>query len=228
MPKTKPFDKYYKDYEEWFQRYEKVYKSELKAVARFIPEKGRGIEIGIGNGMFALPLGIKEGVEPSYEMRKLARQKGLNAWFGVAEQLPLEDETYDFALMVTTICFVDDPRKVLHEIYRILRLNGSIVIGFVDKNSPVGKIYQENKKKSKFYSEANFFSAGEVENLLDDAGFERMEFVQTIFGQLDEVEEEQDFKKGYGEGSFVVVRGVKKRAEWLNGLESEEEEEEEE
>lgn len=223
MAKTKPFDKYYKDYEEWFRHHEQVYKSELKAVAHFIPEKGKGIEIGVGNGMFAVPLGIKEGVEPSYEMRKQARQKNLNAWFGIAEQLPLEDETYDYALMVTTICFVDDPRIALREIYRILRLNGSIILGFVDKNSPLGKVYQKNKKKSKFYSEANFFSASEMENLLDDVGFERLEFVQTLFGQLDEVKEEQDFRKGYGQGSFVVVRGIKKRAEWLDELESEEE-----
>jgi SAM-dependent methyltransferase len=210
MPKTKPFDKYYSDYERWFEENQYTYESELKAIEHFVPGSARGIEIGSGSGRFALPLGIKEGIEPSYSMRKLARNEGMQVSFGVAEQLPLEDETYDFALMVTTICFVDDAGQAMRELHRILKPGGRVIISLVDKNSPIGTIYQENRKKSRFYQEAVFFSAEEVETLLNQSGFENIEFVQTLFGKPDNVVAIQDFKPGYGEGSFVVAKGEKK------------------
>ena len=209
MAKIRSFEKYHQDYEKWFEQHPYVYESELKAVEHFIDPSKRVVEIGIGSGRFAEPLGIKEGVEPSYEMRKIAHQRGLDARFGVAEQLPLEDSTYDQALMVTTICFVDDPEKSLQEMHRILKPGGEVIIGFVDKDSPVGQTYQKNKEESRFYSEAQFFSADEIGDMLVQHGFGEVKFVQTLFSQLDEVYSPHGVKEGYGEGSFVVARGVK-------------------
>ncbi|HKL38361.1 MAG TPA: methyltransferase domain-containing protein [Bacteroidales bacterium] len=210
MAKIKSFDKYYHDYERWFDKHPHAYQSELKAVGHFIDPSLRTLEIGMGSGRFAEPMGIEEGIEPSYEMRKLAHEKGLKAEFGTAEQLPVEDETYDLALMVTTICFVDNPTQAVAEMFRILKPGGIAVIGFVDKESPVGQVYQKHKEESRFYYEANFFSASEIENLLKQQGFGDIQYVQTLFGKLDEVQQVQDYRPGYGEGSFVVARGVKK------------------
>ena len=209
MPKTKPFDRHHAAYEKWFKENHYAYESELRAVKHFIPEKGRGIEIGSGSGRFAIPLGITEGIEPSYSMRKLAKQNGMEALFGLAEHLPLENESYDFVLMVTTICFVDHPQMAVNEMYRILKPGGSAVIGLVDKESPMGWVYRENKHKSRFYYEASFFSVPEIDNFMKKAGFASLEFVQTLFGQLEDVNAIQSFKVGYGDGSFVVVRGKK-------------------
>ncbi|HAM49303.1 MAG TPA: SAM-dependent methyltransferase, partial [Nitrospiraceae bacterium] len=41
-----------------------------------------------------------------------------------AENLPFEDNAFDFALMVTTICFMEDPLQALREIRRILCPSG--------------------------------------------------------------------------------------------------------
>lgn len=38
-----------------------------------LPNIGKGVEIGVGTGRFSAPLGIKLGVDPSWEMSKLAR-----------------------------------------------------------------------------------------------------------------------------------------------------------
>ena len=172
MSKIEPFEKYSNLYEEWFDKNRFVYESEVAAVKRLVPRKGTGIEIGIGSGRFAKPLGIKHGVEPSPEMGKLARKLGIKVTEGVAENLLFEDEKFDFAVMVTTICFLDDVEKAFKEAYRIIKPSGAIIIGFVDKNSPVGKLYQQNKAAGTFYKEATFYSVDEVIQYLENAGFD--------------------------------------------------------
>jgi ubiquinone/menaquinone biosynthesis C-methylase UbiE len=49
--------------------------------------------------------------------------------------------------MVTTICFLDNIEKAFNEIYRVLKSNGSVIIGFIDAESPLGKFYEEHKTK---------------------------------------------------------------------------------
>ena len=209
MARTEPFDKYLNEYEEWFIEHRFVYESELEAVRHFIPKNKKGIEIGIGTGKFALPFGIKEGVEPSASMRKYAQRKGLKVYEGTAEELPLADDSYDFALMVTTICFIDDIQKAFSEVKRVLKLGGSFSIGLVDKLSPLGKTYEELKEKNKFYRYATFYSTDEVKRLLEENGFTNIEIVQTVFGELSDVKSVQQYKAGYGEGGFVVVCAVR-------------------
>jgi SAM-dependent methyltransferase len=208
MPRTEPFDAHFKAYEEWFSRNPYVYRSELEAVAHFIPAGGDGLEIGAGSGRFAEPLGIKVGVEPSREMRKLARSRGIRVFNAVAEKLPFPAGRFDFALMVTTICFLDDIEKSFEEARRVLRKGGLFVIGFVDRDSPLGRIYQQRKEENLFYREATFYGCGEVVSLLQRSGFEAPRVVQTVFGALEEIHRVQDFRSGHGEGGFVVIRAV--------------------
>ncbi len=209
MAKTKPFDENRDLYEQWFIRNDAVYKSELKAIEHFIPKQGKGIEIGIGSGLFAKPLGISDGVDPSDSMIRLAKKRGLNVITGIAEELPLPDSSYNFALMVTTICFVDNPATAIREVNRVLMSDGHFILAFVDKNSKVGKEYQKMKERSLFYKDAVFFSTEELLSLLKTNGFKKSKIVQTVFGNLEDVNEVQDFKPGYGDGSFVVISAKK-------------------
>jgi len=209
MARTEPFDKYLTDYEEWFNEHKYVYETELQAVRNFIPKEKKGIEIGIGTGRFALPFGITEGVEPSSAMRNFAAKKGLTVHAGTAEELPLKDESFDFALMVTTICFVDDVKKSFSEVKRILKPDGNFIIGLVDKNSPLGKTYEKMKDQNKFYHYATFYSTDEVKDLLKESKFNNIRIVQTVFGELHNINNMQSFKDGYGEGGFIVISAVK-------------------
>jgi len=45
---------------------------------------------------------------------------------------------------------------------------------------------------------------------LKEAGFKDFEYNQTLFGELDEIKEVQLPKQSYGQGSFVVVKAIKK------------------
>ena len=208
MAKTEPFDNHLKEYEEWFDGNRFVYLSELEAIKNVIPTTGRGIEVGIGSGLFAAPLGIKEGCDPSDEMRSKAEKRELKVTKCVAEDLPYGTASVDYVLMVTTICFVDDASKSFKEINRVLKPGGSVIVAFVDKDSPVGKVYLQNKEKSMFYKNATFFSTSEILELLQTAGFKTEETFQTVFGLMKEIKEIQQPREGHNEGSFVVVKAI--------------------
>ena len=209
MPKTKPFDEYLNEYEEWFVQNSAVYFSELQAIRLISKIPENAVEVGVGSGLFAEPLGIKTGIEPSEAMREKAKERGINVVDGVAENLPWKDNSIDYVLMVTTICFVDDVKKLLSEVYRVLQKNGSFIIAFVDKNSPVGRLYQKNKEESLFYKDATFFSTEELYEYLKEAGFSIKKTRQTVFGKINEVVKVQEPREGYGEGSFVVIQAIK-------------------
>jgi ubiquinone/menaquinone biosynthesis C-methylase UbiE len=209
MPKTEPFEKYTDRYENWFERNKYVYQSEINAIRQILPDFKKGVEIGVGSGRFAEPLGIKFGIEPSSKMRKIARDRGIKVVEGTAENLAFKDCSFDLALMVTTLCFLYDERKAFMEIYRILKYGGYFINGFVDKNSRVGRIYQKNKQKSVFYRTAGFFNTEEVVRLLKKTGFRKFKFRQTVFNELDKIKQTESVKEGYGDGSFVVIRAQK-------------------
>jgi len=208
MPGVNAFDKNVEQYEQWFIDNPLAYVSELHAVKDLLPE-GEGMEVGIGTGRFAAPLGISKGIEPSKAMAELARKKGIKVEQGVAERLPFRGGEFDFCLMVTTVCFLDDMDLAFREAHRVLKPVGAFVIGFVDRDSPLGQEYLKRKDRSAFYKEATFYSVSEIVEHLERAGFGGFEFRQTLFRPLAEMEEVEPVKEGHGKGSFVVVRGRK-------------------
>lgn len=209
MARIEPFEKYSEKYEDWFEKNKFVYGSEIQAIKELFPKVKKSIEIGVGSGKFAVPLGIKTGVDPSPRMRNIAQQRGIKVIDAIAEELPFKDSQFELVLMVTTICFVDNLNLTFREAYRILKLGGYLIIGFVDKDSSLGKLYQQHKEKSLFYKIATFYSTKEVVYNLSRVGFKEFNFKQTIFHSLNEIKNVELVKEGYGEGSFVVIRARK-------------------
>ena len=208
MVRIESFEKYSKEYDEWFIINQDIYQAELNAIKSFIPKDKNGVEIGVGSARFALPLGIKVGVEPSKKMAELSRNQGIQVYEAVAEQLPFNDKKFDFVLMVTTICFVDDILKSFQEAFRILKDNGFIVVGFIDKDSVLGKQYQLKRKKSKFYRYATFYSSEDIIALLKKTNFTISDVKQTLYSNK-KIDEMSVIKNGYGHGSFIVIKAIK-------------------
>ena len=207
MAKTAPFDEQVYEYDAWFEINKDFYQAELEALRTFIPAGGHGVEIGVGTGRFAAPLGISVGVEPAPQMAQLARQRGIVVQEGVAEALPFADNSFDFALMVTVICFLDDVAKAFKEAWRILKPGGTLVVGFIDRESELGRIYDQ-KKGSSFYRDATFYSASKVETFLTRADFSGFSYRQTLLpGEVTDL----SVREGHGNGGFVVIRAHKTR-----------------
>jgi len=209
MAKIDPFQRYPGHYENWFVKHRWVYEAELRAVKALMPKSRRGLEIGVGTGRFAAPLGIDTGIEPSMRMAEIARQKGITVLDGVAEDLPFGDGEFDVVLMITTICFLDDIHKALREAHRVLANGGFFIAGIVDRHSPIGQKYVMHQKESVFYQIATFFSVDEIVKIMRQSGFRDFLFCQTIFGNLSDTKEDEPVKSGYGDGSFVAIQGRK-------------------
>jgi len=207
-PRTQPFDEHAVEYDDWFNENAVVYRSELDAVRALLPEHlGRSIEVGVGTGRFAVPLGIAEGVEPSRAMADLARRRGVEVVEAAAEELPFRDAAFDLVLMVTTVCFLDDVGRAFSEAHRVLAAGGHFVVGFLDRETELGRAYETRKADSGFYRLARFHSSEEVLRELSEAGFGDITSVQTVFRSPGETNEPSAVKPGHGVGLFVVMRG---------------------
>jgi len=194
-------------YERWFENHPGAYQSEVAAVRAALPSTGRGLEIGTGTGRFSLPFGIIDGVEPATAMRRIAQQHGLNVLDAKAEALPFPDCTFDFALIVTTICFVDDANLACREAWRVLNPGGWLVVGLVDADSELGKRYEARKDESPFYRNARFFSVSELTRIMAEAGFENFRYHQTLFQTPESPAAPEAVEEGFGRGGFVVISG---------------------
>lgn len=205
MQRSAVFETNVERYEAWFARHPAAYASELLALRPFVPLAGRGLEIGVGTGWFAAPLGIKVGLDPSPAMLAAAAARGIETVEGCAERLPFADASFDHALVVTTLCFVDSPPAMLAEARRVLRPGGRLVIGFIDRESALGQHYLAHREESVFYREASFVSAGEVEGWLVEGGFSIDGWGQTLSRPPPETVEIEPLRPGRGRGAFVVV-----------------------
>ena len=80
------------------------------------------------------------------------------------------------------------------------------MIGFIDRTSDLGQHHLAHQAESVFYREATFYSAVEVEQLLHETGFSGHVWVQTLLKTLDETDEIEPLRVGYGQGAFVAVK----------------------
>jgi len=203
------FDIYTDEYEEWFERNKFVYLSELELLRMIVPGHGRGLAVGIGTGRFSAPLAVGFGIDPSKNMLQIAGNLGSKVVLARGENLPFIDEVFDYVLIMVTICFVDDPHRVIEESRRVMASGGKIVIGIIDRDSWLGKIYLVKKDKNKFYRKARFYSVEEIVELLKSSNFKDVSVYQTIFDSPETIKSVQHYREGSGEGGFAVICGRK-------------------
>lgn len=172
---TNPMDELASDYDRWFDSPEgkELFRIELACIQNVVSDfRGRCLEVGVGTGRFASAIGIREGVDPSEPALLLARSRGIDARQGAAERLPYSDGVFEGILLVTTLCFVTDPRVAMREFRRVMKPGGRLAIGMIPADSPWGKLYAEKGRQGHpFYSTAHFHTVRDVISLAENAGF---------------------------------------------------------
>ena len=196
-------------YDAWFDRHPWAYESEILAFKEFLAPHVRGLEIGVGTGRFAVPLGIAVGVEPAVAMADLARRRGIKVYRAVAEALPFRRDSFDLAVLVTVICFLRDPFLALTEATRVLKPRGQLLLGMIDKDSPLGQSYEAHKQESEFYRQARFYAVGQAVDWLKKLAYEKVETCQTIYHDLPGLTALEPVGRGHGQGAFVVISARK-------------------
>ena len=102
------------------------------------PARGDVVEVGFGTGLNLphYPEGVTSitAVEPSEGMLARARERSASSNVRVdvvhhaGERLPLDDATFDTAVLVLTLCSVRDPDAVLSELHRVLKRDGLLLV----------------------------------------------------------------------------------------------------
>ena len=210
MPADHPFDTHFNDYDRWFDDHANIFRSELLAIRHVLPEPGDWVEVGVGSGRFAMELGIKRGVEPASGIASLASSRGIHVLKGVAEDLPLRNESMDALFYITSLCFMPDLVPVFSEAARVLRTAGCILAAFLPMDSAIGAIYDANASKDRFYSQATLHSRSEILSALAKCGFQVELAVHTLTGEPTSFDDRIETPScGHEQGSFVVVRARK-------------------
>lgn len=179
------FDVFAGKYDKWYEKPfgKSAFKLEVACIESLCKDlKHPLLEVGVGTGRFAHALNIDYGVDLSSGVLSIAKKRGTNVVKGSGEKLPFRDKVFGGVFLIVTLCFVDNPLKVLKESTRVLINDGSIILGLILKESPWAHFYKEKARKGNiFYKIARFYSLKEIKAMLRMAGLEIVEASSTIF-----------------------------------------------
>lgn len=148
-------------------------------------QQGKILDLGSGSGRHLMK--IKNGkmylVDFSKEMIELAEKKAkeqnIDADFVVAgmTKLPFEDEFFDSGISISAIHCTPkkDHKKIVKELYRVLKPKAKFLVGVWNKESKRFKKYKENERyigwqdKGKRYY--YLFTENEIHDLFTRVGF---------------------------------------------------------
>jgi len=207
--KIRAFDSLAWAYDSWFEQEGRlIFALEVEALKQVLPLLSKPwIEIGIGSGRFAQALGIDVGLDPSSQLLKIARNRGVRVLLGRGEEAPFKDGSFGAIFFIVTLCFVDSPERILSEAARLLKSQGKVVLGLVLKESPWGQLYQREKETGhRFYRHATFYSYAEVEMLLMQTGFSIEKVASTLFQNPGKVNHIELPRQGFfADAGFAVI-----------------------
>jgi len=172
------------------------------------------LEIGVGTGRFAEALRIEYGIDRSIGVLRLAKKRGIPVIRGKGEKLPFPNKTFGAVFILVTLCFVDEPVKVLKEASRVLRDDGFLILGLILRESAWAGFYMKKGFAGNiFYKVAKFYSLNELKTILKKSNLKITEASSTIFQAPSEKPlcSENPRKGCYTDAGFMVMKVEKSR-----------------
>jgi len=183
-------------FENYMQRFPKLYFSLTEIVKKFIPEsvvKPVIVDLGAGPGLLSfemakqIPDAMILGVDPSKEMLNFANKKikseNFKAVVGGSEKIPMESGKADIVVSRFTLAYWDSLENGLREIHRVLRSDGALVLEALNKDFPKWKLLtikvqmhlrSATKDVIRYHVDAykTAYGFNEVSDFLTNTGFE--------------------------------------------------------
>ena len=171
------------------------------------------LELGCGTGHwteFLVNQGLSiTAIDISEAMLKQAKGKKLKQTIFLkadASKLPFADESFGSIISITMLEFTENIQGVLKEINRVLKPEGILILGCLNKNSEIGK----SKEKDETFKNAHFFSKAELKSSLSVFGNAEIKECVYLTGASEILD--GTMEKYPVEGAFLAafVRKIKK------------------
>ncbi len=209
-----PFDRLVSRYDLWYEAPfgRSAFELELRCLSELAGGFDRGLEVGVGTGRFASAMDIRFGVDSSLEMLRVAKERGILVVQGRGESLPFRDGGFDLVLLVATLCFVDEPLRVLRESRRVLKRAGRLILGLIVRESPWAEFYMKKASSGHpIYRHAKFYSFEEVMGMLSSSGFRPLEVRSTLMERPQDLEpvKNREVREGFHrEAGFTCISAI--------------------
>ena len=159
-------------------------REKLDVEFRYLPIPLRGqrlLDIGCGSGNFlvsAREAGWQvSGVEPDPEAANVTRLLGVDVMVGTAELLDRESACFDAITISHVIEHVHSPRKLLADIYRLLKQNGVLYIETPNIDSQWAKLFKKNWRGLETPRHLVLFTQESLKDLILELGFRKIEYI---------------------------------------------------
>jgi ubiquinone/menaquinone biosynthesis C-methylase UbiE len=167
-----------REYESWLKSPNRRFAAELESrlmMDMLKPMSGETLlDIGCGTGsslQIFLDFGLQvTGIDPSPYMLDMAIEKVQNRvdfYRGFAEDLPFDDNSFNYATLITTLEFVEEPRQALEEACRVAK--DKVFIGVLNRYALKG--FQRRVRgmfTPTIFNRAQFFSVWEIKQMLGE------------------------------------------------------------
>ena len=142
-----------------YSKMKEFHKIEEKSVLSLINNKNSTVlDLGCGTGRILEPLNKKGcaklyGLDISSEMLKICKSHLSNSTILLQHdfriRLPFQSNSFDFVIATanTLISGIENPKKILKDIYRILKKNGKLIAGIYNADYLTGNLVEKYYKK---------------------------------------------------------------------------------
>ncbi|MDD8017204.1 MAG: methionine biosynthesis protein MetW [Bacteroidota bacterium] len=143
---------------------------EYPIIADMVKQNSRVIDLGCGNGALLALLKkekhvVETGLEISESGVRISKEQGLNVQYGkIDERLPLEDNSFDYAICNVTIQMVMYPEVLLREMKRVAQYQIISFPNFAFWKNRIDLLFR-GRMPRKMLFEYQWYSTGHIHQL---------------------------------------------------------------